>query len=149
MPLEKIINDQGSKSVQRSDKGHVDRSENYLKWHREQGRELYMQDIDCIEYKFINGEVVPLSVNEITMVESGIAVTTNYLNAIVDRFNRDAQYKVITSIAKILGVEARVVLYREDCTEFWLYNLTKKKGWLERTPEQMKDWLYQFRSTKS
>ena len=126
--MEKKLTDSGAKAYQRSDTEN--RVQQYSDWHRTLNRSLLMLDVDFIEWRFRNGNLVPVGVMEITRVDSGKIVGIGYLGAIVQRYEeRDIQARAIRYVANALKTKAFIILFREGCTEFWVYDLTEKRGW--------------------
>ena len=101
-----------------------------------------MLDIDFIEWRIRNGQPVAVEVMEVTRVDKGKKVNTGYLDAIISRYEeRDFQAKAPRKVATALNTKAYIVLFREDCSEFWGYNLTNRQGWNYCSPEEMTDFL--------
>lgn len=118
----------GAKAYQRSDSEW--RAKPYSDWHRTLERRLLMTDVDFIEWRYRDGEIVAVGVMEVTRVDAGKRVTRGYLTAIIRRFEqRDFQAAVARKVADALDTKAYIVLFREDCSEFWVYNLTDREGW--------------------
>jgi len=44
-------------------------------------------------------------------------------------------------VAEALGTRAYIVLFREDCSEFWVYNLSDNQGWYYFNPRGMESFL--------
>jgi hypothetical protein len=46
-------------------------------------------------------------------------------------------------VAREVSMEKKVtiVLFRQDCSEFWVYNLTDRTGWAHYTPQRMAGFL--------
>lgn len=133
---EKKMNANGVKARQRSD--NVDRAQAYREWCRDTGTKGdYMGDIDSVEWRGIGGKLLPVAIIEITMAEKHITVNDKYLETIIWRvFTRDHwQGEMATYAAKALNVRAYLTLYREGCTEFWVYSFARKE-WKHFTPEQ-------------
>jgi hypothetical protein len=106
------------------------RAKPYSEWHRTLAGELCMLDVDFIEWRYRAGELVAVGVMEVTRVDNGREVRAGYLEAIVRRFEqRDMQARAARKVAAALGTSAYIVLFREDCSEFWVYNLTERRGW--------------------
>jgi hypothetical protein len=138
--MKKSVTESGSKAYQRPD--GENRARQYSDWHRTLDRRLLMIDVDFIEWRIRNGRLVAVGVMEITRVDHGKSVSPAYLNAIVNRFEqRDLQARAARQVAAALGTKAYIVLYREQCTEFWIYNLSDRQGWSHFTPRQMEDFL--------
>jgi hypothetical protein len=138
--MKKSVTASGSKAYQRLDSEN--RARQYSDWHRTLDRRLLMLDVDFIEWRIRQGELVPVGVMEITRVDQGKPVAAAYLEAIINRFEeRDLQARAARQVAAALGTKAYIVLYREGCTEFWVYNLSDRKGWRHFNAQQMEDFL--------
>ena len=130
----------GSKAYQRSDTEW--RIKPYSDWHRTLDRRLLMLDVDFIEWRYRGGELVAVGVMEVTRVDKDKEAHHGYLKAIVDRFDtRDLQGRAARKVAEALKTKAYIVLFREDCSEFWVYNLTDKGSWLYFKTEEMERFL--------
>jgi len=137
----------GAKAYQRTDK--TDRSLAYRNWHRTLNKRLYAIDIDLVEIMFDKDGVKPVAITEITMVDSDAKVTESYLERILHRYKvRDFQAKASTRIAELLGVDAYIVLYRENCNEFWTYNLSYNGRWIKRNAILMEAFLFSLRKNE-
>lgn len=138
--MEKKTTESGAKAHQRADTEW--RIQPYSDWHRTLSKDLLMLDVDFIEWRFRNGELVPVGVMEVTRVDHGKDVNDRYLNAILKRFNeRDLQGRAARKVAEALATKAYIVLFREDCSEFWVYNLTDEHGWHYFIPIGMERFL--------
>ncbi|MBV9673356.1 MAG: hypothetical protein JO076_11115 [Verrucomicrobia bacterium] len=138
--LEKKLTASGAKAHQREDTEN--RILPYSLWHRTLDRSLLMLDVDFIEWRFKDGELIPAGVMEVTRVDMGKVVDQGYLESIVRRYDmRDLQGRVAREVAKALKTRAYVVLFREDCSEFWVYDLTYNRGWAYFNPEEMEAFL--------
>lgn len=126
--MEKKRTDSEAKAYQRSDTEN--RVKPYSDWHRTLSKGLYMTDVDFVEWRFRNGDLVAVGVMEVTRVDDGKEVGDGYLNAIINRFEqRDLQARVARKVAEALDTKAYIILFRQDCTEFWVYNLSDRAGW--------------------
>lgn len=120
----KEITSSGSKAYQRNDK--EDRGAEYRLWHRTLAPSCVAFDVDFIEWRKKNGTWVPVAITEITRVDEGKDVTAGYLENIIKRYNiRDMQGRVTKYLADKLNVPAYIILYRQGCTEFWIYDFDK------------------------
>ncbi len=141
--LEKKFTESGAKAHQRKDTEN--RVLPYSLWHRTLDSSLIMLDVDFIEWRFRRGELVPVGVMEVTRADNGITVSENYLDSMLQRYNvRDLQGKIARKVAQKMGTKAFIVLFREDCSEFWVYNLTDNNGWDYFDPKEMEDFLKQL-----
>jgi hypothetical protein len=140
---DKTHTESGAKAYQRAD--NEDRAKEYMLWHRNLDRSLLMLDVDAIEWRFRSGVKVPVGIFEITRVDVGKTVNDGYLNAITARFfERDFQSKAAITIAQKLGTKAYITLFRQGCTEFWVYCLSEgsNSGWRNyATPAEYETFL--------
>jgi hypothetical protein len=129
------------KGKQRADT--EDRMTDYRAWRWNWGNGCYVNDIDQVEWRLHGGEITPVVALEMTQYDTNDRhPTSNYLSAILNRYeNRDAQAESIKAFAKRLGVDAIIVLFRENLKEFWLYNLTLGEGWVHKDQAAYKTWL--------
>lgn len=138
--MEKKQTGSGAKAYQRNDTEW--RIKPYSDWHRTLSKDLLMLDVDFIEWRYRNGEPVPVGVMEVTCVDVGREVNQEYLDAIVQRFEqRDLQALAACKVAAALQTKAYIILFRADCSEFWVYNLTNRRGWWHLDPAQMEEFL--------
>jgi hypothetical protein len=101
-----------------------------------------MLDVDFIEWRFINGNLVPVGVMEATRVDLGRQVNDGYLNAITQRYlERDMQARATKFVAAKLDTKAYIILFRADCSEFWVFNLSDGGAWQYFDPKQMETFL--------
>lgn len=115
---------------------------NYSDWHRTLDRSLIALDVDFVEWRIINGVLMPVAVIEITRAKRGLMMDDDYLNIVLRRFEeRTIQARTARYIAAALKVKAYIVLFLEDCSWFWVYNLSDKCGWYSLTPAQYEDFL--------
>jgi hypothetical protein len=130
----------GAKAYQRPDTEW--RIKPYSDWHRTLSKSLLMLDVDFIEWRIRNGELVPVGVMEVTRADRDRVVDSGYLEAIIQRFEgRDLQARAARKVAAALGTKSYIVLFREDCSEFWVYDLTNRTGWIHRNARQMVQFL--------
>lgn len=124
-----------------------DRTQGYRLWHRhELPNDAYVMDMDQIEYKFADREIVPLKAIELSRVDTGVNVTDKYLANVLERFSdTDAQARAIRKFAKLMEIDAVLVLFAQDLSKFWLYNISTKVGWYKFNEERYKKWLRDFR----
>ena len=138
--MKKRLTTSGSKAYQRRDT--VWRIKPYSDWHRTLSRNLLMLDVDFVEWRFRNNELVAVGVMEVTRVDRGRTVNGRYLQAILDRYQqRDLQARATRKVAQALQTKAYIVLFREDCSEFWVHNLSDGGGWNYYRPRQMEEFL--------
>ncbi len=141
--MQKKLTDSGAKAHQRIDTEY--RIQQYSDWHRTLDKSLLMLDVDFIEWRLIEGKLTAVGVMEVTRVDNGKTVDDRYLQSIIDRYEqRDIQARATTQVAESLQTKAWIILFRESCTEFWVYNLTNKRGWWHLSPEKMENFLKQL-----
>ena len=120
--------DTGLKGTQRAD--NEDRTTGYCDWRRSVGHHCYISDVDAVEWRLGPDGLFPVAVIELTRVDGNMPLPQSYLDAILDRFEkRDFQGRCAKEVARRLGVECFIVAFRWDLSEFWVYNLTSKRGW--------------------
>jgi hypothetical protein len=124
----------------------------YQDWHRRLRQAYnvaaYAADVDLIEWRLRGGVFVPVALTEISRVPNRyqggelVSLPDEYRAAVLERYNsRDLQGHSSRTVARALGIHAYIVLYREDCSEFWIYNLTRGTGWVHLNPEAMVDFV--------
>lgn len=137
--MEKLLNPSGSKDYQRDDK--EDRAAEYRLWHRTLSRSCIASDVDFIEWRKRGGKFIPVAITEITRVDVGKEVTSGYLERIVYRYNeRDIQGYITRYLSEKLEVPAYIILYRQGCTEFWVYSFTEER-WTNLSTLEMKQFI--------
>lgn len=106
-----------------------DRAAAYRDWHRTIGGRFLASDVDLIEWRALDGKLVPVGVFELTRVDSDQAVGFGYLQAIIDRIKeRDWQWSMAKTVAEALGTEAYIVVFRKDLSEFWAFSDRELQG---------------------
>lgn len=142
--MKKKLTESGAKAYQRND--NENRIKQYSDWHRTLDKDLLMLDVDFIEWSIKNGELIPVGVMEVTRVDKGKEVNQQYLDAITSRYEeRDLQARATTHVARKLNTKAWIILFREGCEEFWVYNLSNNRGWWHLQPTGMVRFLKQLR----
>lgn len=139
--MEKTLTTSTAKDQQRTD--NEDRSIPFKKWHRQQDPTFYASDCDLIEWRFRDGKFVPVAVLELTRTDSDDMMNPRYLEQIQKRFfYRDIQAMFARETAARLGCPAYVVLFRSDCSEFWVSEIAPDRfEWMQFTPRDMQQWL--------
>lgn len=131
--MEKTFTKVGTKAYQRKDR--EDRSLGFRTWYRELDSDIQASiDLDMLPNIYIDGEVVPTAVYELTAFDGDReTVNEKYLDAIIKRYRfRDGQAKIIRAHAKNLGVDAFIILHHKDkerIKNIYVYNLSKFRGW--------------------
>lgn len=145
--MHKKLNPNGTKAVQRR-YGDI-RMRPYREFHSSLGKGYYMQDLDAVEYRYVDGKLRIAALIEITRADNDKTVDEHYLNGILERFRlRDSQGSLVIAMADKLGVPAFVVLFREDASEFWVFCLAdpendweSTESWLAMTPDEYTHFL--------
>lgn len=133
----------GTKAIQRNDR--EDRLRDYKQWIYDQPK-LYASDIDQIEWGYKNGEELPVAVLELTRIDKSYRPPVGYFDAIIHRFQvRDTQARRIIKVAKKLEVDAHIVAFLKDLSEFSMYNLSNPNGWHHLSPQEYLNWHYEIR----
>ena len=100
--------------------------------------------MDQVEYSIVDGKVVHVAVLELTRRDPHPKFKTppqSYFDSILGRFNSDFQGRFAVQTAEKLGVEAYIILFDGDLERFWVYNLSREKGFLEFSKEKYFRWL--------
>lgn len=129
------------KGKQRQDAA-IDRTADYRAWRQTWGGGCFTSDLDQVEWRIIDGKVVPLVVLELTRLDGNVAPPPSYFEAIENRFRkRDGQGTAVVDIACRIGVDVVIVLFRHDLSEFWIHNLTTGGIWYPLTQDKFRRWL--------
>jgi hypothetical protein len=138
---------QYTKSKQRQDK--EDRTSDYRQWRFGFGNHKFVSDIDQVEYRIVDGRIIPVALLELTRIDGDVPIRHGYLSSILQRFaKRDAQKKFIIEMAKKLDVNVYIVAFRYTLEEFWLYNLSKSKGWACLNKKRYSQWIKDLPNAK-
>lgn len=139
MNLIKKVNSYGGKTRQREDR--EDRLIDYRLWKYKLNK-LYTTDVDQIEWRIIDSQMVPVAVLEMTRIDDDRVPGPNYFKAIINRFEtRDTQKYTITHVAKSLGVDVYIVAFLKNLSYYTIYNLSKGGDWITLNEEEYIDWL--------
>ena len=134
-----------TKDKQRKDS--EDRLSDYRKWRWKFGNGCYVNDIDQLEWRMVEGETTPVALLEMTRVDGSIPVPPTYLDSILKRFKeRDGQRKIMLRVCDLLGVDVYIVCYRWDLTEFWVYNLSNGSKWIKLSKEKYEQCIKNMKS---
>jgi hypothetical protein len=116
-----------------------DRTMSYRLWRRTLDGP-YVMDLDQIEYTYKNGVPEPVACLELTRTDDA-DVGQPYLDAILTRYDIDAQGEAVTAFAERLGCKAAIVLFNSQITKLWVYNLTDKAGWWAMDQAKYRHWI--------
>ena len=119
-----------------------DRTEAYRDWRHTFGNSLYVLDVDQVEYKFENDDPVPVAVIELTRADGPVYKPEKLQAAVLHRITeKGPQGKTLLVVADAIGVEAYIVLFLSDLSEFHLYNLTNPTDWKIYNQDRYKKWI--------
>lgn len=115
-----------------------DRAAIYRQWRMELGLGA-VTDVDQVEWR--NGQ--PVAVLELTRVDNpnGKAMPPQYFDAILKRFDDDAQGRLACQVAERFGVHAWIVAFHKSLQVFWVYNLSERRGWWKLDQSRYVAWL--------
>ena len=132
---------EGTKGYQRKDR--EDRTLDYRTWHRSLPARCLFCDVDSIEWRVVDGVPQPAAVVELSRIDGALPLPESYLKAVVTRvLERDGQGTLIRRTAELLNVPAYLVLFAEDLTAFYIYELTGLGRWAKNlTAGQYRAWL--------
>ena len=134
-----------AKSLQRDTE---DRAAPYRSWRRTLRKDFYVTDLDQVEYRIVNEKVDPLAVLEITRIDGERPPNDNYLKAITDRYDRDAQGMTMVGLAALLGVPAYIVLFRDDMGVIWICDYGRTGAWTKASANTYAGWLAGLRDDR-
>lgn len=127
------------KGYQREDK--EDRAQAYRDWRHTFGNHLYVSDLDQVEYRIINGEIVPVALIELTRVDDPVRLPKVLQDRVLQRF--DVQYasgKFLRTMAGLLDLPAYLVLFVADLSEFHVYSY-QASMWKVMGSDEYKIWI--------
>ena len=113
----------------------------YREWRWEWGGGNYVTDVDQVEWRSVDGELVPVAVFELTCVRGEKDLPPTYLQAVLRRFDRDFQGEAATRIAALFGCQAYIVVWRENLEDFWVFNLSRRSGWRSMDRDGFRAWV--------
>ena len=103
------------------------------------------QDVDYVEYKIVDRKIVYVAVLELTLRETPEGLYNppkSYFEQVKRRYSTEAQGKFTKATAERLGVDAYIVVFNEEATRFWVYNLSRGYGFKnELNREKYFGWL--------
>lgn len=118
---------------------------NYSIWHRTLPNSCYAQDIDYVEYRFVNNEVVPVAIIETTVLDyipANQFEETRILNKIIERlYSQSAQSKFLTHIAKRLNLPVYLVTFDRDLHIIYVLDMIRKEKWYKHTKDSYAEFL--------
>ena len=126
----------------RNRKDQEDRTLDYRIWRWNIDGPYYSADCDQIEWRIKDGEYVPAAVLELTRVDGYPPdPPPAYFNAILKRYEKDAQGYATVYVAERLGVQAFIVAFSRELDRFWVYNLSAKRGWWNLCQDEYARWI--------
>ena len=119
-----------------------DRVLDYKDGHRTLGPTVLMCDLDSVEFRMAGGLVEPKALIELTRVDGAPDLPMDYLEDCLDRILwRDVQGAVAAGVAKAIDVDEWFVVFLHDLSEFYLFNLSSKRGWWKVGKPAYGTWL--------
>lgn len=99
-------------------------------------------DIDQLEYRRnANGVLVPVAIVELTSAYT-VPIPQTCKDGVLDRiFDRSLQGEFLGTLAYRLHVPAVIILFSEDMSEVWWYNIKKMDGWHKSSWKTIGKWL--------
>jgi hypothetical protein len=115
----------------------------YSLWRRGFGRGCYVNDIDYIEWRIINGKKTVVAVIETTFFtdeqERGGQIAWECL----DRIERDAGKWILQEVARAFAVPAYLVVGHENLTLFYVCRLDDVR-WHTMTRSRYRNWIQEL-----
>ena len=100
-------------------------------------------DVDLIEWRRIEGRdgLVPVGVFELSRIDGGVHPPPLYFEKIL--VNQAPKIEMAKRVAKALFTEAYYVVFREDMSELWTYNLSNpwSTGWGRSELSGYEQWI--------
>lgn len=121
------------------------------RWNRRWANKC-VQDLDQIEYTVVDGEIVYVAVLELTRRDFHPTIQDppkTYFKSILDRYESDMQGRLAVDVAKKLGVDAYIVVFDEDVSRFWVYNLSRSGEFIEYSKDEFFKRLYNLHEHKT
>lgn len=116
----------------------------YSVWRREVGNGCYANDVDWIEWRSgTDGAPRFVAVVETTFYEDKPEwrhLLPRYRQQALNRFKRDAQYRITTAVAQRLGVRSYFAVIREDLEVFHVCRLDDE-AWREMSEPEYRRWI--------
>jgi len=143
-PDSRTVNEQGSKTRSGGDTLVAQRA--YSDWRRTVGNGCYASDVDFVEWrKGSNDDLKAVGVIELTFPVEPIRNIQAYCDAVLERFERDSQYRTTLIVSGALGVNAYLVVASADLRMFSVCRLGDKEWRYDWTQERYKKWLISLR----
>ena len=127
-----------------------DNSRIYLDWRYGWGQGRYTNDVDSVEWRVVDNNLVPVAVLELTKHGGQwgwpASPKDEYLNQILQRYHDDGQAAFIQMVANRLRVKAYIVLYRfvmktgSPDRKFWVYNFARET-WMHMDETMYRTWI--------
>ncbi len=119
-----------------------DRTIEYRDWRHEFGGGCYVTDIDQIEWRMVDGMIVPKAVIELTRIDHTGSVE-NVLAAILNRIKDKSHGNLLRLTAARMECEAFIVVIQPGLEFFYMYCLTieEKAGWFKVSKDRYEQWV--------
>lgn len=143
----RVSEDWAARNIEKNYKGKQrkdseDRICDYRSWRHTFGNGMYVNDIDQLEWRIIDGKHTPVALIELSRIDGNMKIPQKYLEAVLNRFKkRDAQGSIFVLLAKLLKIDIWIVLFRWDLSEFYLYNLVNGEKWVHLSKDEYKKWI--------
>ena len=128
--------------------GGESRTEFYRSWRTKVGI-ASVSDVDQVEYVMRGGDAVPVAIIELSVADYG--PPPGFFDAILHEKLSEArgQGKVLRLLAERLKVDLYgLILLKDNTSDFWLYNITKARGWKRMTEREFVQWLGRIREAR-
>ena len=115
----------------------------YSEWRRTVGHGCYANDIDWLEWRATQAGPVVVAVIETTFYEDKPEMRhllPRYCAAVLARFKRDGQCRIVTMVAERLQAPAYFVVARYDLAVFFVCRLADE-AWRQMSEPTYRQWL--------
>jgi hypothetical protein len=113
----------------------------YREWHRTLGRSALAFDVDFVEVRARDGELLPVAIIETTSVrDAALLDDGEYVGQILKRLRSGGQMRVLRRLAHAVGARCYVVIYDWRLTAFGVWD--EDREFLSRFDEAgYREWL--------
>jgi hypothetical protein len=128
--------------------GPEDRLVEYQNWHRTLGVYLVAADVDQVEWR--DGE--PVAILELTRADDPEPLGPGYFREIMRRKEVDRETRRTLILAQKLDVQAFLVVFRKDLSEFWVWRvwpLQSEPAWKHMVQGAYATWLRGLKPVRS
>lgn len=115
-------------------------------WRRTLSPGLMAMDLDLVEYRRdLEGNLIPVALVELTSAYTKPISQLCKAGVIKRIFDESPQGKILTTIARMLHVPALILLFAEDLSEVWYYDIFRRDGWHETSFDLLAKWYEDLR----